>query len=155
MPHSIPLIPSHVPLLSSADPASQRSPSFCRFTSVRCPSIHASFSDTLHYSSSNRHCCWSASQRRTSSKGRVSVSQQINALLADWSTPPGLEPESTVVWPRYRGDAIPTCCHSGGLAWETVIHTFNLPASVTVEQWDAVVEKGFDRSEWRGVVRRR
>lgn len=61
--------------------------------SIPCPSIHASSSDTLHYSSSDRHCCWTASQHRTSSKGRVSVSQQINALLADWSTPAGLEPE--------------------------------------------------------------
>ncbi len=34
MPHSIPLIPSHIPLLSSADPASQHSPSFCPFTSI-------------------------------------------------------------------------------------------------------------------------
>lgn len=86
MPHSIALIPPRIPLFSPADPASQHSPSFCPFTSIPpypCPSIHASFSDTLHYSSSNRQCCWTASQRRTSSKGRVSVSQQINALLAD------------------------------------------------------------------------
>lgn len=70
MPHSIPLIPSHIPLLSSADPASELLLlSVHPNPTIPCPSIHASFSDTLHYSSSNGHCSWTASQRTTSSKG--------------------------------------------------------------------------------------
>ena len=90
--------PSHIPLLP-----------FCwssisAFLSVHLhlfkprPSLHASSSDTLHYSSSNGHCCWTASQRRTSSKGRESVchSRLMPCLLTD-QLPAGL---CAVAWPR-------------------------------------------------------
>lgn len=75
-----------------------------------------------------------------SSKGRVGVSQQINALLVDRSAPAGPEPgvQRGVAQIGGRCDT-----YSGGLTQGSAIHTFNLPDSGGM-LWR---KKGFDRSQ--------
>lgn len=153
MQHSIALIPPRIPLFSPADPASQHSPSFCPFTSIPPypvpPSMPASLTPCITLAAIGSAVGPLPSAGRPPRGESVCHSRLMPCSLTDqlllvWNLSP--------LWrgPDRGGDAIPTHCHSGGLARETAIHTFNLPDSVTMERWDAVGEKGSDSSASAG-----
>lgn len=89
-------------LPSSADPAPQNSFSCSPFSSIPAlpvpPSVPASLKCRIY--SICKRLYWTASRERDPSKGTVSVSQQMNALITERSTPAGPKPKSTVAWPR-------------------------------------------------------
>lgn len=103
VPHSIPLFLSHISFLSSADPASQHSSSFCPFTSIApypvLPPMPAPLTPCITLAATGTAVGRLPRAGRPPT-GRVSVSPQINALPDDWSTPAGREPECAVAWPR-------------------------------------------------------
>lgn len=84
-------------LPSSADPAPQNSSSCSPFSSIPALPVPPSVPASLK---SCKRLYWTASQERDPSEGTVSVSEQMNALITERSTPAGPKPKSTVVWPR-------------------------------------------------------